>query len=496
MGFQQYEKISQSQIDSGLKILVKDGVAAEVMAVLTGGAFLVALALKFGASNFQIGLLAALPTLANLFQLVSIYLLHKYANRKGITVISSICARLPLLLIGVLPFAFPPEVSLLLLIGLLFIHYFFGSISGTSWSSWIKDLVPQKILGTYFSNRSRVITIVSVALSMAVAALLDFVKIKDPDKIYFIYSCMFIVGGMVGLYGVYLLYQVPEPKIYPIKQNLIRLFRRPLRRKNFRNLLIFNSLWAFSINLAAPFFTVYMLKTLGFPLSYIIALSIISQVSNIFSIRVWGRYSDQYSNKTILGIAAPIYLFCILGWTFTTFPDAHAFTIPLLVLIHIGSGVALSGINLSLTNIGYKLAPSRQNAAVFLSTKSLVTALFAGIAPIIGGLFADFFAERELNWSMEWISPSGGMVIHTLSLQAWDFFFFIAFFLGLFSLYRLRFITEGGEVRRKVVLKEMSAELSRDVKTLSSISGLKSMLYFPMSVFSALRTKVKTSKQL
>lgn len=113
MGFQQYEKISPSQIDRGLKILVKNGVAAEVMAVLTGGAFLVALALKLGASNFQIGLLAALPTLANLFQLVSIYLLHKYANRKGITVISSICARLPLLLIGMLPFIFPPEVSLL-----------------------------------------------------------------------------------------------------------------------------------------------------------------------------------------------------------------------------------------------------------------------------------------------------------------------------------------------------------------------------------------------
>lgn len=494
MSFQQYENLSQSQIDSGLKLIVKDGVAAEVMATLTGGAFLVALALKFGASNFQIGLLAALPTLANLFQLVSIYLLHKYANRKGITVISSVLARVPLLLIGVLPFTFPPEISLILLIGLLFIHYFFGSISGTSWSSWIKDLVPQRILGTYFSNRSRIITIVSVALSLTVASILDYVKIKAPDNVYFIYSCMFITGGCVGLYGVYLLYQVPEPKIHPIKQNLIRLFRRPLRRKNFRNLLIFNSLWAFSINLAAPFFTVYMLQTLNFPLSYIIGLSVISQISNILFIRIWGRYSDQYSNKTVLRICAPIYLFCILGWTFTTFPSIHILTIPLLIIIHIGSGIALSGVNLSLTNIGYKLAPSRQNAAVFLSTKSLITAFFAGIAPIMGGLFADFFAERALNWNLEWTGPSGGIVIHTLSLQAWDFFFFTAFILGLFSLYRLTFVTEGGEVRRKVVIKELSTELGRDVRSLSSISGLKSMLLFPLSIFGALRTKVKTMK--
>ena len=86
--------------------------------------------------------MAAIPTLANLFQLLALYLLHKYANRKAIAVVCSVFARLPLLLIGFLPLLFPAKTGILLLISLVFTHYFFGALSGTSWSSWLKDLVP------------------------------------------------------------------------------------------------------------------------------------------------------------------------------------------------------------------------------------------------------------------------------------------------------------------------------------------------------------------
>lgn len=476
--------LSQEDIDRGLKLVVRDGVASEMMTTLTGGAFLVSLALLMGASNFQIGLIAALPTLANLFQLLAIWLVHRYANRRAITVISLTFSRLPLLVIASLPFLFPAEIGVYLLIGLLFVHQFFGAIAGTSWSSWMKDLVPQSILGEYFSNRGRVIMIVAVSLSLITATAIDYVEANYEPQLNLAYSVMFLIAGIVGVYGATLLARTPEPKIYPIKQNLFKLFARPIKERNFRNLLIFNSLWAFAVNLAAPFFTVYMLKMLGYPLSYVIAFTIISQVSNIFFIRIWGRYSDKYSNKTVLRTAAPIYLVAILLWTFTTFPDKHVLTIPLLVVIHIMSGVALAGINLALSNIGYKLAPGKQDAVVFLSTRALVTAFFSGIAPVIGGLFADFFARRQLNWNLEWDSPAGDRVIHTLSLQSWDFFFVTAFIFGIFALSRLSIIEEQGESKRRVVMGELVTEIGREAKSLSSVAGLRSIVYLPFSFFS------------
>ncbi len=81
--------LTEKQIQSGLNYVTKDGVFTEAMVAFTGGAFLVAMAMQMGASNFQIGLLAALPTLSNIFQLLSIWLVQRYNNRKAISVICS-----------------------------------------------------------------------------------------------------------------------------------------------------------------------------------------------------------------------------------------------------------------------------------------------------------------------------------------------------------------------------------------------------------------------
>lgn len=494
MPFKPQLNLTPEEVDRGLKLVVRDGIAAEVMTTLTGGAFLVAVALSFNASNFQIGLIAALPTLANLFQLLAIWLLHKFANRRAITVICSIAARIPLLFIALLPLGLSPDLSLVLLISLLFVHHFFGAISGTSWSSWMKDLVPENILGAYFSNRARKIQIVAVIMSIATASVLDIIEARAPDQMNIAYAVMFFTAGIAGLYGAYVLGRTPEPMIYPVKANLFKLFRAPLQDANYRNLLIFIAFWAFAVNLAAPFFTVYMLTRLKFPFSFVIMFMLVSQLSNIFFVRIWGRYSDKYSNKTVLRVCAPIFLVSIVAWTFTTFPERHILTVPLLFVIHIASGMALSGINLSLNNIGFKLSPGKQDAAIFLAMRSLTNAFFAGIAPVIGGLFADFFAERQLSWNFEWTSPTGDRVFQTMSLEAWDFFFITAFFFGLFALYRLTFVKEEGETERKVVVSELFSDLGRDARALSTFGGMRSMIAMPFTFFSLVVRKERRRK--
>ena len=40
------EDLTQDQVDSGLAYVIKDGVASQAMGILTGGAFLVAFAVK------------------------------------------------------------------------------------------------------------------------------------------------------------------------------------------------------------------------------------------------------------------------------------------------------------------------------------------------------------------------------------------------------------------------------------------------------------------
>lgn len=483
MNFRPSPNLSEQQVTSGLKLVIKDGLAAEAMTALTGGAFLVSMALLMGASNFQIGVLAALPTFTNIFQLLSIWLVKKYRNRRAIAVVCALLARFPLLVIGALPLIFSSATTVQVLIFFLFFFYLFGSIAGPTWNSWMKDLVPENKLGSYFSHRGRLTQSLNVILSLLIALLLDFVKKNYPDATLTTYACMFIAGGIIGICSAYFLSKTPEPECSPSTENIFTLFKKPLQNANFRNLLIFNSAWVFALNIATPFFFVYMMKTLSLPLSYIIGLGILAQLSSIFSIKLWGRYADSYSNKTIIAIGAPLYIVCIIAWCFAGASAGLVTNIILLAAINIFTGIAAAGINLSLTNIGLKLAP-KEDAIIYLSSKNIITAFFSSIAPLAGGWLADFFANRRLNWAIQWTDAKGMKEIHVLVLHQWNFLFLIGALLALCSIKLLNRVKETGEVEKDIVVKILRSDIKNNLKDNFIISYL---IQLPESV----STKIK-----
>lgn len=441
MKFRPSPHLTPQQVQHGLRLVTADGIAAEAMATLTGGTFLVAMAVSMGASNVQIGLLAALPTFANVSQLLAIWLVQRFNNRRAIAVVCSFFARFPLLVIGLLPFIFSAGTSLAVLLFLLSFHYLFGAVCGASWNSWMKDLVPQNMLGTYFSQRTRLTQMVNLVLSLVLALALDYAKKHFPQYELLLYSVMFVLGGVLGMMGVYLMARTPEPMHAGIHENIFRLVSKPLKHQNFRKLLVFNSCWAFALNLATPFFAIYMMKTIGLSLSYIIGLSMVSQLASIASVKTWGVYSDRYSNKTIIRFCAPIYIFCILAWAFVPASATHLLTLPLLIFIHILMGISTAGINLSISNIALKLAPA-EDAIAYIVARNMIVALVPAFAPVAGGFLADFFANRQFAW-------------HGMKLQHWDFFFVIGSALAICSLRLLKNVAEEGEVRRDVFVYKM-----------------------------------------
>jgi MFS family permease len=467
------ETLTEEEVNRGLRLVIGDGLAAEAMTTLTGGAFLIAMALLLGANNFQIGLLAGLPTFTNLFQLLSIWLVRRFNNRRAIAVLCGMMARLPLLAIGCIALFAPHSSSIQLIIFFLFFYQFFGSIAGPSWNSWIKDLVPEKTMGAYFSRRGSYTQTLNVILSFSVALLVDYIKKRYPQYELATYATMFIAGGCIGIFGSFILSLAAEPQSYLERENIFRLLLRPLRNRNFRSLLIFNSAWVFALNIATPFFTVFMMKGMGLSLSYIIGLTIVSQLCSIFTIRVWGLFADRYSNKTIIAIAGPLYIACIIAWCFVGIYTRMYANIILLVLIHIATGASTSGINLSLTNIGLKLAP-KDDAVVYLSAKNIITAFFSSIAPLIGGYLADFFSQRHLSIDATWGSPRVQKTLHLVALHDWNFLFLLGAILAIMALDLLGWVRETGEVRKDVVVRIMRSSIKSNLKDYFLIGNLLS----------------------
>ena len=91
--------------------MIRDGIASQAMVTFTGGAFLVAFALKLGASNLMVGMLAAIPPLVQLIELPLIFLVEKIGNRRLISSIASSISRTFWLLIAVIPILFSHQLS-------------------------------------------------------------------------------------------------------------------------------------------------------------------------------------------------------------------------------------------------------------------------------------------------------------------------------------------------------------------------------------------------
>jgi len=487
------EGLTEEEVRYGLNNLLKDGMTSQALATMTSGAFLVAFALKLGASNLLIGLLAAIPSLMQLVQIPAILLVEKVQNRRLISAGASFIGRSFWLLIAISAIILGPEDVLHFMIIALMIIASLSAVSNCSWNSWMRDLVPQDQLGAFYSRRIRVSTVVGIVLSLAAAVFIDIIKKKLPVYEIYGYATLFVLGFLAGMLGVYFITRIPEPKMKVQKRHtpLSDLILKPFKDLNYRRLILFLGPWNLAVNLAAPFFTVYMLKRLGLGLSVVIAFTILSQIVNIGFIRVWGRFSDRFSNKSVLSVNGSLFMACVLGWTFTTMPEKYAATYPLLILLHIFMGIATAGVTLSSGNIALKLAPKDEGTA-YLAANSLVNSLAAGIGSILGGYFADFFATRELAMTLTWKSPLKEVSFNTLNFQHWDFFFALAFLIGTYSLYRLAKVHESGEVEESIVIHELISEIRNPLRSFSTIGGLSKIIYFP---FARLEKVFKTTER-
>jgi len=472
------ETLTEDDIKKGLSFIIRDGLATQAMVTLTSGIFLVAFGLEMGASNTVIGLLAAIPPLAELIQMPAISIVERVRNRRLICVCASIVARLFWIVIALIPFLFGPTAAVPVLIISLVLYGSISAISHCSWNSWMRDFVPQDILGSFFSRRMSLSLALGIVLSLVASTIIDFIQRNPAYPPGTAYSVIFIGGFIAGLMGIWYMSRIPEPLMKEsTKVRTLDQIRSTFRDENFSRLIAFLGAWNFAVNLAAPFFTVYLLVMLDFDITIVIIFAVLSQVSSVLSYGMWGRIADRFSNKSILRVSGPLFMICILGWTFTTMPTRHLLTIPLLIVLHILMGVSTAGVTLGSANIGLKLAP-HGGATAYLATINIINSLAAGIAPIIGGMFVDSFKVTELSLTLNWKSAETAFAIQTLDFQYWDFFFVFAFLIGIYSIHRLAFVKEDGEVEDRLVVQELIAQVSREMRNLSTVGGLRHMLRF------------------
>ena len=478
--FDTKEQISEQDVRQGSRLLVADGICAMGMGALAGGPFLAAFALAIGASNYEVGMLVTIALLSQLMQLPGLALTNFFPKRRAIVTCLSGASRLLWLFIILIPLLFVDKGVTFLL------HWFLvsalvGAAAGPAWNSLLRDIVPKSSFGRVFSKRMAMGTALALVLTLGGGWFIEKWNAVSPDTVLYAYSCLFALGLALGLTATFVVSRLPEPAMKrDSRVSLLDLLIDPVKDENFRKLLVFLAFWSFAVNMAGPFFVIYMLRRIGIPFSLVTMMTVTSQVANLLFLKIWGKLADRYSCKSVLAASGPLFLFSVLAWCFTTMPERYFLTIPMLFAIHALSGIGLAGVNISAAGIALKLSPS-EKAHGYMTVFGLVGALAGACGPMVSGLLADFFSARELAMSLSWSEPARHLSVYALNFKALDFVFLIAFMVGMFALRKLAAVREEGEVPHDRVVNELIDQVFLPFRAVSSVEGLRNRVAQPVA---------------
>ncbi|MDI6721658.1 MAG: MFS transporter, partial [Candidatus Aenigmarchaeota archaeon] len=440
------EQFDDAKRRIGMKYSTYDGMFASMMDALTS-AFLSAFALALGAGNVMIGLLSSIPqVLWTANQLTSAWAIERTGKRKKIAVLSALLSRLIWLPIAFLPFLFPSLTMLILLVSL---STMIGAFTGPAWASWMADIVPDEIRGTYFSNRNRATALAGLVATISAGLFLDIF----PKGTTVGFTIIFIAGVICGAISASFLAKMPEPPYAVMKTKFSESVRHAFRNRRFRKFIVIYFIFRFGVMFGAPFMVVDLINNMHAAYIWISITAAASTIAGILARGSVGKVSDMFGHRPVLIIGIVGTALTPLGWAFATAPE-H------IIFVNIINGIAWAAADLALFNYLLETSP-REKRATYAALFWIVMGAAAILAPIAGGFYGDYMAGKTF-----------------LGFQGLKAVFIVSFFLRLAAgLLFWKFLEEVVEKREKAPTVEVAQEMFRT----GIHGGINQMLYIKSS---------------
>ncbi|WP_126454433.1 MFS transporter [Sulfuriflexus mobilis] len=379
-------------INRSLKHSVRDGAA---YAVMSGSAetYFSAFAVFLKASTAQIGFLASVPALlASFAQLVSAWLGHVFGKRKAIILIGASLQALmwvPMAILLWLPADYQVEVFITCVI----LYHAFGNLAAPQWSSLMGELITENKRGRFFARRTRISSMTSFLALIAAGTLLHYFDSNMATKTG--YLILFSVAFVARLVSVYHLAQMYDPPghVAAIEVPVEKLTWRQLKESRFAGFSVFFSIMQFSVAIGSPFFSIYLLRDLGYSYVEFMTLAAATVFMQFLTLNRWGRISDIFGNRVILSLCGSLIPFVPFLWLFS-----HNFYY--LLIVQAFGGVIWAGFTLSASNFLYDLIPQNKRATYMAAHNVLASiGVFAGA--LLGGMIGTVLPATYIVFGYE-----------------------------------------------------------------------------------------------
>lgn len=379
-----------------------------VWSMTSTGEPLTLFAQKLGASNFQFGLLTALPYVAALMSVVGSVLIECTGLRKQIFLAAFYPQRAMWFLIALCPLwiitghgpaSYPQALSLFL--WLMFIMYAVGAVGSPAWTCWMADLVPGRINGAYFSRRRQWGNLTAIPAAIFIGWFFDHAIGSDDMSVLRWCAILFLCCAVCGLTDIHLFQYVPPiPKPRQSIKQVLRSFAAPLTDKRFLRFSTFVGVLTFAVTLLGQFATLYLLEQAGASnLSVQMILVVAPMVGQLMVLGIWGRAADRMGKRPLLILSSVGLIPVAMAWCFVM-PGRLWLGYVLSGLgAALWAGVEVVNLNLVLeSSVG---RDRRQGGSSFAAVNMVII----NVAGCLGGLSAGVLAQALGDWRWQ---PTAG----------------------------------------------------------------------------------------
>lgn len=369
------------QTDRSLRHSVRDGVSYSIMSG-AGETYFVAYALFLGATAAQVSLLAAAPPLLGaLTQLFAAWFSARNGSRRPLILAGALLHAFTWLPIIWLPYFFPQHAVPLLIACIACYHGWIG-LGAPLWGSLMGDLVPERRRGRFFAWRNRLMSVTSFLALVGAGVVLHFFDLRDDMRLGFM--CVFSAAAAARLYSLYHLACMHEPKrvTQPVELPPLRGVYRQLRRSSFVHFSGFIAVMSFAVAIAAPFFTIYMLKDLKFSYLEFTLATAASVLMQFLTLGLWGRLADAFGNRVILAVTGSAIPFLPALWLVST-------DFWYILLVQGLSGTCWAAFGLAAFNYLYDIVPAERRAS-YWAIHNLFNSTGAFAGAMVGALIISY----------------------------------------------------------------------------------------------------------
>ena len=330
--------------------------------------------LALGATPADIGLLGALSNLTLPLAMVPGGRLARRAGKyKWLVAIPVFVSRLLLLGLVLLPcLSSQVRVIITIAIGVVVLRTFLMNLVNPAWTTMLGTIVPLRWRGRYFSTRNMLLGGFGFLALLAVGQVID--RFASPQG----YQVAMGIALVAGLGAVYALTRVEEPQpALPPRAKGQTLHLRQLLRGQGRFLAFCGTaaLWNFSVQIAGPFFIVFLSDEVGASASMLALISATSVLAALPGQRVFGVLNDRKGARWVQRLTGFVIPLVPGVWGFMRQPW-QAFPVQLI------GGFAWAGYNLAAFNLLLEMTPDEDRPTFVAVYQALVGLGMAGGAAL------------------------------------------------------------------------------------------------------------------